>query len=90
MGVSKKKTLGKALLSSLGNLILMGCWCVTVAVLVLLLMYFKYHESKCAQHEPGSQVLIGDVLIIRACPFPTELFEEALVESYSDGGEPDA
>ena len=86
----KKKTAGKRLISALSALITMGCMFVTVAVVVLLLMYFKYHESKCDQYEPSSQFLIGDVFIIRACPFPTELWEKALVESYSDGGEPDA
>jgi hypothetical protein len=48
------------------------------------MLYNKYHESECAQHEYGSEFLIGDILILRACPLPTELVIEALVESYSD------
>ena len=90
MVASKKKTWDKVLISRLCALITIGCMFVTVAVVVLLLMYFEYHESKCDQYEPMSQFLIGDVFIIRACPLPTELVIEALVESYSDGGEPDA
>ena len=85
----KKRTAGKRLISALSALITMGCMFVTIAVVVILLMYFKYHESKCDQYEPSSQFLLGDTLIIRVCPFPNELFEDALVESYSDE-EPDA
>ena len=80
----KKDTWGKALLSRLGALIIMGCMFVTVAVVVMLLVYFKYHEGECAQYKRSSQFLIGDALIIRVCPLPTELVIEALVESYSD------
>ena len=85
----KKKTWGKTLVSHLGALIIMGSMFVTVAVVVMLLLYTKYHESECAQYESASQFLIGDILILRGCPFPDELVLEALVESYSDG-EPDA
>ena len=84
MAKKKKKTWGKVLVGRLGALITIGCMVVTVAVVVILLMYLKYHESKCDQYEPNSQFLLGDTLILRVCPFPTELMEKALVESYSD------
>ena len=80
----KKNTLGKRLISKLGALIIIISMFVTVYVVIILLLYTKYHESECAQHEPASQFLIGDILILRECPFPNELLEKALVESYSD------
>ena len=86
----KKKTWDKVLLSRLGDLILLGCTFVTVYVVITILLYTNYHESECAQHENGSEFLIGDIRILRPCPFPDELLEKALVESYSDEGEPDA
>ena len=88
--VASKKTWGKVLLSRLGALIIICCMFVTVSVVIMLLLYFKYHASECAQYEPSSQFLIGDIVVLRLCPLPTELVIEALVESYSDGGKPDA
>lgn len=79
----KKKTAAAVLLSRLSAVLVIGSMCVTVYVGIMLLLYFKYHESKCAQHKPASRFFIGDVHILRPCPFPDELFEKALVESYS-------
>lgn len=89
----KEETLGVVLLSKLGSMILIVSMFITMYVVIMTMLYMKYHNSECAQHEPSSRFLIGDAVLLRTCPISNELLEKALVESYSDGGEfvnPDA
>ena len=70
--------------SLLRALTIIVSYCIACATVVLVLCYNNYHHEQCARHEPGSQLVIGNVLITQLCPFPIQVMEKALVESFSD------
>ena len=83
--MKKKRMWNKSLIYRIGDVIAIGCMTFTVGVVVAIMMYFDYHDQKCAEYKPNSSFMAGDILIVRMCPMPEELVGDALVESYSDG-----
>ena len=70
--------------SLLRALTIVVSYCIACATVVLVLCYNNYQHEQCARHEPGSRLVIGNVLITQLCPFPIQVMEDALVESFSD------
>ena len=80
----KGKPLSVICVSLLSNLIGLISCCIAFMAITCVLLYNNYHHGQCALHEPGSQFFIGEILITQACPYPMDILEDMLVESYAD------